>query len=381
MKMAPMPLPLFFFFVFLFPSLFSLQANSQLSELSTPPSLPSPLAPALFVIGDSTVDSGTNNHLLTLARADHPPYGRDFDTGRPTGRFSNGRLVVDYLALRLGLPFVPPYLGLNGKVEELVQGVNYASAGAGVIFASGSNLGMHLSLKRQMQQVSDTYERLELGLGEVAAADLFTKSVFYISIGTNDFTHYYFRNTTNIRSLYLPWEFNQLLVETIQHELKNLYNLNVRKVIIMGVAPIGCSPHYLWEYNSVYGECVEQINNMIVQLNFAMTYMVHKLNMELDGAMFTFCDAFEGSLDILKNRDRYGFVSTTDACCGMGKYGGRVMCLFPEMACRNATNHVWWDQYHPTDAVNRILADNVWSGKHAEMCYPMNLLNMTTHKT
>jgi len=61
-----------------------------------PPS-PPPLAPALFVIGDSSVDSGTNNFLATFARADRPPYGRDFDTHQPTGRFSNGRIPVDFL--------------------------------------------------------------------------------------------------------------------------------------------------------------------------------------------------------------------------------------------------------------------------------------------
>lgn len=76
----------------------------------------------------------------------------------------------------------------------------------------------------------------------------------------------------------------------------------------MGLPPIGCTPHYLWEYDSVYGDCVEQINNMIVQLNFAMTYMVHKLNLELHRATFTFCDTFEGSMDIFRNRDRYGKV-------------------------------------------------------------------------
>ena len=76
-----------------------------------------------------------------------------------------------------------------------------------------------------------------------------------------------------------------------------------------------------------------------------------------------------------------GFVSTTDACCGLGKYGGMVMCLFPEMACKNATNHVWWDEFHPTEAVNLILADDVWSGKHIDMCLPMNLRDMIAHKT
>jgi hypothetical protein len=79
---------------------------------------------------------------------------------------------------------------------------------------------MHISLTEQMQQVSDTYERLELGLGESAAADLFANSIFYISIGSNDFIHYYFRNTTNVRSLFLPWEFNQLLVKTVKQEIQ-----------------------------------------------------------------------------------------------------------------------------------------------------------------
>lgn len=43
-------------------------------------------------------------------------------------------------ALRLGLPFVPSYLGQNGRVEGMIQGLNYASAGAGIIFTSGSEL-------------------------------------------------------------------------------------------------------------------------------------------------------------------------------------------------------------------------------------------------
>lgn len=71
-----------------------------------------------------------------------------------------------------------------------------------------------------------------------------------------------------------------------------------------------------------------------------------------------------------------GLNATADACCGLGEYKGFVMCLSPEMACSNASNHIWWDQFHPTDAVNAILADNVWNGLHTKMCYPMNLEEM-----
>ncbi|KAF6140810.1 hypothetical protein GIB67_042223 [Kingdonia uniflora] len=339
-------------------------------------SLDAPLVPALFVLGDSSVDCGTNNYLGTFARANLPPYGRDFDTHTPTGRFCNGRIAVDYLALRLGLPFVPAFLEQNGSVDDMIRGVNYASAGAGIIFSSGSELGQHISLTQQIQQVTDTFQQFILNLGEEEATNIISKSVFYLSIGSNDYIHYYLLNVSRVQSLYFPWTFNQFLATTVKQELKNLYNANVRKVIVMGLAPIGCAPHYLWQYQSKNGECVKEINDMINEFNFAMRYMVQELNQELADANFIFCDAFEASMEIMKNRQNYGFEVTTDACCGFGPYKGWVMCISPELACRNASNHLWWDQFHPTDAVNSVLADNVWSSLHMKMCYPTNLQDM-----
>jgi hypothetical protein len=55
-------------------------------------------ARAFFVFGDSLVDSGNNNYLVTTARADSPPYGIDFPTHRPTGRFSNGLNLPDLIS-------------------------------------------------------------------------------------------------------------------------------------------------------------------------------------------------------------------------------------------------------------------------------------------
>ncbi|XP_022631352.1 GDSL esterase/lipase At5g08460 [Vigna radiata var. radiata] len=341
---------------------------------STAPS--SSLVPALFVIGDSSVDCGTNNFLGTFARADHLPYGRDFDTHQPTGRFSNGRIPVDYLALRLGLPFVPSYLGQTGEVDDMIHGVNYASAGAGIILSSGSELGQHISLTQQIQQFTDTLQQFILSMGEDAATNLISNSVFYISIGINDYIHYYLLNVSNVNNLYLPWHFNHFLASSLWQEIKNLYNLNVRKVVITGLAPIGCAPHYLWQYGNENGECIDQINDMAVEFNFLTRYMVENLAAELPEANIIFCDVFEGSMDILKNHERYGFNVTTEACCGMGKYNGWIMCLSPEMACNNSSNHIWWDQFHPTDAVNAILADNIWNGQHTKMCYPKNLEDM-----
>ncbi|KAE9606531.1 hypothetical protein Lal_00013953 [Lupinus albus] len=358
-------------------SLFTLKDDSENSSSS---SSSIALVPALFVMGDSSVDCGTNNYLPTFARANHLPYGRDFDTHQPTGRFSNGRIPVDFLALRLGIPFVPSYLGQTGNVKDMIHGVNYASAAAGIILSTGSELGQHISFTQQIQQFTDTFQQFILTMGENAATTLIANSVFYISIGINDYIHYYLLNVSNVDNLYLPWTFNQLLASSLSQEIKNLYNINVRKIVVSGLAPIGCAPNYLWQYGSVNGECVEQINDMAIEFNFLMRYKIDKLAMELPGANIIFCDVFEGSMDILKNHELYGFNITTEACCGVGKYNGWIMCLSAEMACNNASNHIWWDQFHPTDAVNSILADNIWNGRHTKMCHPMNLEDMVNQK-
>lgn len=53
------------------------------------------LVPALIIFGDSVTDAGNNNNLLTLVKANFPPYGRDFVNHAPTGRFCNGKLATD----------------------------------------------------------------------------------------------------------------------------------------------------------------------------------------------------------------------------------------------------------------------------------------------
>lgn len=55
-----------------------------------------PQVPCYFIFGDSLVDNGNNNFIVSMARANYPPYGIDF-AGGPTGRFSNGLTTVDVI--------------------------------------------------------------------------------------------------------------------------------------------------------------------------------------------------------------------------------------------------------------------------------------------
>ncbi|CAK9148637.1 unnamed protein product [Ilex paraguariensis] len=87
---------------------------------------------ALFVFGDSSADSGNNNFILTLAKANFQPYGRDFVDHKPTGRFSNGRLVSDFISSYLGFEKYPaPYVDPMLSMEDMETGVCFASAGSG----------------------------------------------------------------------------------------------------------------------------------------------------------------------------------------------------------------------------------------------------------
>ncbi|KAA3475549.1 GDSL esterase/lipase [Gossypium australe] len=95
--------------------------------------------PAMFVMGDSLVDNGNNNGLRSLAKSNYPPYGIDFQGG-PTGRFTNGKSIIDLLGDLLGLPLLPAFtVTFTGQLDIRV-GVNYASAAAGILDESGLNL-------------------------------------------------------------------------------------------------------------------------------------------------------------------------------------------------------------------------------------------------
>uniref|UniRef100_A0A803N0R9 GDSL esterase/lipase n=1 Tax=Chenopodium quinoa TaxID=63459 RepID=A0A803N0R9_CHEQI len=87
---------------------------------------------AIFAFGDSIVDSGNTNYLASIAKSNYWPYGCDFRQG-PSGRFCNGRTVIDILGERLAIPYLPAFADPAAIGLRIIRGVNYASAGAGIL--------------------------------------------------------------------------------------------------------------------------------------------------------------------------------------------------------------------------------------------------------
>ena len=80
--------------------------------------------------------------------------------------------------------------------------------------------GQHVLLSQQIQQFTDTYQQFVLSMGQQDAVDLISNSVLYISIGINDYIHYYLRNESNVQNVYYPWSFNRFLASTVKQEIK-----------------------------------------------------------------------------------------------------------------------------------------------------------------
>ncbi|KAA8538463.1 hypothetical protein F0562_027991 [Nyssa sinensis] len=78
--------------------------------------------PAIFNFGDSNSDTGG---LAAAFNWTPTPFGETF-FHRPAGRFSDGRLIIDFIARSFDLPFLSAYL--NSLGSNFKNGVNFATA-------------------------------------------------------------------------------------------------------------------------------------------------------------------------------------------------------------------------------------------------------------
>lgn len=146
-----------------------------------------PRFPAIFTFGDAFLDPGNNNFLLTLIKANHAPYGQSFPGKVPTGRFSDGKLVSDYIASVLKIKdTIPPFLDPNLSANDLRTGVSFASAGSGYDDLT-TLLSNVIPVWKQADQFKLYIEKLNRAAGEVAAKNIISSSLVVVVAGTNDF--------------------------------------------------------------------------------------------------------------------------------------------------------------------------------------------------
>ncbi|KAL4186987.1 hypothetical protein AMTRI_Chr09g16600 [Amborella trichopoda] len=265
------------------------------------------MTPAVFFFGDSIFDVGNNNYLDTIAKANIPPYGIDFPGGTPTGRFTNGLNIADFLSMQVGWKRSPPaFLSLARRdfPMRIFSGVNFASGGAGILNETG---------------------------------------IIFISQFTTIYNNFAIRVGENLAQVIQKDE----MVATIT----SIYKAHLQ-FGIMGMSNTGCIPSQRWQNDT--GGCIEEPNDVARRFNVVMTNVMQDLSSEL-GEMTYSC--FDGI-----HLPPVGFAEMDTACCGSGKLNGERPCSPKTDLFVKRTDYYYWDAYHPTQTLAKGVADSMCNG-------------------
>ncbi|EEF40882.1 zinc finger protein, putative [Ricinus communis] len=332
--------------------------------------------PAMFVFGDSLVDNGNNNWLRSIAKANYYPYGIDFNIGS-TGRFSNGKTFVDILGEMVSAPYPSAFTDPATAGARILGGVNYASAAAGILDETGQHYGERYSLSQQVLNFESSLNELRRMMNGTNLTEFLGKSLAVLVFGSNDYINNYLMPSIYSSSyIYSPPQFANLLLNHYARQLYAMYSIGLRKFLIAGVGPLGCIPNQRGTGQSPPDRCVDYVNQMLGSFNEGLKSLVDQLNRSCKGAIFAYGNTYAAVGDILNNPSTYGFTVVDKGCCGIGRNQGEVTCLPFVVPCANRNVYVFWDAFHPTQAVNSILAHRAFSGPPTD-CYPINVQQMT----
>uniref|UniRef100_A0A1D1Y983 GDSL esterase/lipase At5g55050 n=1 Tax=Anthurium amnicola TaxID=1678845 RepID=A0A1D1Y983_9ARAE len=328
-------------------------------------------APAVFVFGDSLFDVGNNNFLpLSIAKADFPHNGVDFPGGTPTGRFSNGYNIADCLAKSYGFNASPSaFLSLTeAQLEKSIhEGINFASAGSGILEITGSQLGEVISMDAQIQYFNTSLQSFTAGRHSSARRAPLSKSIFLISAGSNDLFGFYQSNASP--SNLTTSEFITLMTSKHREQLRTLYSLGARRFGIMGLGLIGCCPSQ--RILTASGGCVAELNDYALQFHLALKKVLGKLSSMHKGMKYSLGEGHTMATMITSQPLTYGFKEVTNACCGCGRLDGQFACTPIATLCTDRESHYFWDWFHPTETAAKLFAKMLYGGT-PELASPIN---------
>ncbi|KAL5786520.1 hypothetical protein ACOSQ2_008912 [Xanthoceras sorbifolium] len=330
--------------------------SSSLEKISTS---------AFFIFGDSTVDPGNNNYINTIPenQANYKPYGKNGFFQLPTGRFSDGRVIVDFIAEYAKLPLIPPFLEPSA---DYTNGANFASGGAGVL--PGTNQGVVIDLPTQLKNFEVVQKSLIEKLGEAEAQKVISEAVYFISIGSNDYIGGYLGNP-KMQEDYHPEAYVRMVIGNLTQAIQVLYEKGGRKFGFLSLSPLGCLPalRALNPKASEEGGCFEAASALALAHNNALKTVLTSLDHILKGFKYSNSNLYNWLDDRINHPSKYGFKEGKSACCGYGPYGGIFTCGGTKKVkeyhlCENADDYVWWDSFHPTEKINEQIAKGLWDG-------------------
>ncbi|KAK1302018.1 GDSL esterase/lipase [Acorus calamus] len=333
--------------------------------------------PAIFNFGDSLSDTGNLiqiNASTVVGHIDRFPYGETYFK-YPTGRFSDGRVIIDFIVEAFGHPYLPPYLA-SPNATNFRSGVNFAVGGATALkttFFADRKLSLFVnnSLSDQLQW----FETLKPSLcgTEQDCNEYLSKSLIVLGeIGYNDYNVPLYQGV----SLEEVAQSVPKVVKTISSAAKVLIGHGAKKMVVQNLIPSGCSSLYLTlfsrpnetDFDPLNG-CLKRYNDMIMYHNKLLKEAVKELRMDHPQVKFVYSDFYGSSIRLYNSPHSFRFIDSLRACCGGGgpyNFNPSILCADPGFnLCNNPSEFIDWDGIHLTEAAYHQIANGVIYGPYS----------------
>ncbi|KAL6655006.1 hypothetical protein ACP70R_005832 [Stipagrostis hirtigluma subsp. patula] len=299
----------------------------------------------LWVFGDSYADTGNLGDLgRELTHAWYDPYGATFP-GRPTGRWSDGRVLTDFIASAMGMPTPVAYkLRRRAAQALLARGMNFAVGGAGVLDTGNfqRNLSAQIDLFQAQRPTAAANGGCDAGVAVVV-------------VSGNDYSYAADKdNGTSAAIAYIP-----TVVRRLREQLRRLRDeAGMRKVVVTNLHPMGCTPLFTRAVN--YTGCDPLANAGAAQHNAALQSVLAGLDpanrtfllLDLNAPFAAFVEG-DGGGRFAEPRRPCCESFTADGYCGEQDDGGRRQYTL----CDDPGKHFYWDDVHPTQAAWAAVAE------------------------
>ncbi|XP_057496107.1 GDSL esterase/lipase At1g54790-like [Actinidia eriantha] len=337
--------------------------------------------PAVFNFGDSNSDTG--GLVAALAKPLDPPYGQIYFQ-KPSGRFCDGRLMIDFLMDAMDLPFLNPYLEAIG-IPSFKNGCNFAVAGSTILPATATSVspfsfGIQVAqFLRFKDRVLDLLAKTKKFDKYLPSEDYFGKGLYMFDIGQNDLAGAFYSKSLDQILASIP-----TILAEFEAGIKKLYDQGARNFWIHNTGPLGCLAQNVAKFGTDPSKldelgCVSSHNQASRLLNLQLHALCKKLQGQYSDANVTHVDIFTIKSNLIGNYSRYGFEQPIMACCGYGgpplNYDSRIACGQTKVVngssatakgCSDSTEYVNWDGIHYTEAANQYVSSQILTGKYSD---------------